>query len=441
MGIKWKDFQLPKRLECDEATYTDSYGKFSAAPFERGYGVTLGNSLRRVLLSSIEGSAVTAVKIANVAHEFSTIPGVLEDVPEIILNIKSLVLNSHSKITKTIYLKADKISVHNPDRVLTEGPFLSEIVSGTKNGILFGKREMKTDGISIKVEHDGNIYVDGRRFRGSVEIIGKENGKLMVVNYLPLDEYLYGVLYQEVSHRWPMEALKAQAIIARTFALYQIRQNKTQPYDLRNDIYSQVYGGRTSEKWSTTAAVNKTKGQILTYQGDIFPTYYHATCGGYTEDATNLWNIDLPPLKGVPCDFCSNSPHYRWKKEISFSVLENKLKENGYKLGHIISVAVLSKNRSGRVDKVEIKDDSDNSVVLTGKDFRQILGPNDVRSTKLDLSMRSGAIVLDGLGWGHGVGMCQWGAYNMARKGKKADEILKYYYPGSELSNISKLKR
>jgi len=108
MGIKWRDFQFPKKLECDEQTYTDTYGKFMAAPFERGYGVTLGNSLRRVLLSSIEGSAVSAVKIAGALHEFSAIPGILEDVPEIILNIKSLVINSHSKIPKTIYLKADK---------------------------------------------------------------------------------------------------------------------------------------------------------------------------------------------------------------------------------------------------------------------------------------------------------------------------------------------
>jgi len=107
MGIKWRDFQLPKRLECEEATYTNTYGKFSAAPFERGYGVTLGNSLRRVLLSSIEGSAVTSVKIAGVQHEFATIPGILEDVTEIILNIKSLILNSHSKIPKTIYIKKD----------------------------------------------------------------------------------------------------------------------------------------------------------------------------------------------------------------------------------------------------------------------------------------------------------------------------------------------
>jgi len=108
MGIKWRDFQLPKRLECEEGTYTNTYGKFSAAPFERGYGVTLGNSLRRVLLSSIEGSAVTSIKIHGVEHEFSAIPGVLEDVPEIILNIKRLILNSHSKIPKVITIKRDK---------------------------------------------------------------------------------------------------------------------------------------------------------------------------------------------------------------------------------------------------------------------------------------------------------------------------------------------
>jgi DNA-directed RNA polymerase subunit alpha len=107
MGIKWRDFQLPKRLECDESTYTNTYGKFSAAPFERGYGVTLGNSLRRVLLSSVEGSAVTAIKIQGAQHEFSALPGVVEDVPEIILNLKNLVLNSHSKIPKTIYIKED----------------------------------------------------------------------------------------------------------------------------------------------------------------------------------------------------------------------------------------------------------------------------------------------------------------------------------------------
>lgn len=108
MGVKWRDFQMPKRLDCDEATYTDTYGKFIAEPFERGYGITLGNSLRRALLSSIEGSAVTSIKVAGAPHEYSTIPGVMESVSEIILNIKRLVLRSHSKVPKPIYIKVDK---------------------------------------------------------------------------------------------------------------------------------------------------------------------------------------------------------------------------------------------------------------------------------------------------------------------------------------------
>lgn len=108
MGIKWRDFQMPKRLECEESTYNSTYGKFIAEPFERGYGVTLGNSLRRILLSSIEGSAVTSIKAENVQHEFSNIPGVVEDITDIVLNIKNLVLRSHSKTPKSIYIKAEK---------------------------------------------------------------------------------------------------------------------------------------------------------------------------------------------------------------------------------------------------------------------------------------------------------------------------------------------
>lgn len=107
MGIAWKDFEMPKKLVYDESSYSDTYGKFIAEPFERGYGTTLGNALRRVLLSSIEGSAVTSVKIESAHHEFTSIAGVSEDIPEIILNIKKLVLRSHSRQPKVIEIKAN----------------------------------------------------------------------------------------------------------------------------------------------------------------------------------------------------------------------------------------------------------------------------------------------------------------------------------------------
>lgn len=334
-----------------------------------------------------------------------------------------------------------KIYATGTDRVVMEGPFLTAKVTPAKDGLEIGSKPIKLFDVKVKVARDSNIYVDGRRFRGDIDIIRKENGKLMVINYIELDDYLYGVLYHEVSHRWPMETLKAQAIAARTFALYQARQNKIQPYDVRSDIYSQVYGGRTSEKWSTTRAVNLTAGKILTYNGDIFLSYYHATCAGYVEDASNLWNVDISPLKGVPCNFCGHSPYYKWKKEIPLNSLESKLRDSGYKVSKIVSVTVLSKNESGRVDKIEIKDDAGVSVVLTGKDFRQILGPNELRSTKFDASIKWANLILAGNGWGHGVGMCQWGAFGMAKQRKKAEEILKYYYPGAEITTIDKVRQ
>src|SRR5882672_1738625 len=111
MGVKWRDFQMPKRLDCDESSFTATYGKFIAEPFERGYGVTLGNSLRRILLSSIEGSAVTSIRIEGVSHEFSTMSGILESVTEIVLNIKGLIVRSHSKAPKSVYIKANKKGV------------------------------------------------------------------------------------------------------------------------------------------------------------------------------------------------------------------------------------------------------------------------------------------------------------------------------------------
>lgn len=350
---------------------------------------------------------------------------VADDKPAIFLNVKG---------PYSIYPVNSTIAV-------MEGDSLRAKLTPTKGGIVIGRKGVRSQGIRIKVAKKSTIYIDGRQFRGDMDIVLKDNLKLMAVNHVGLEDYLYGVLYHEVSHKWPMEVLKAQAIAARTFALYQVRQNKAQPYDLRNDIYSQMYGGKTSEKWSTTRAVDLTKDKVLIYNGDIFPTYYHATCAGVTEDAANLWNIDIAPLKGgVKCDFCKMSPHYKWSKEIPLWVLENKLKDGGYKIGKIVSVSVLSRDKSNRAEKVAIQDDAGVVVVLAAKDFRQMLGPNEVRSTNFDTSIQWVHLTVKGFGWGHGVGMCQWGAYGMADKNKTVEEILSFYYPGSEITTIDKIK-
>ena len=105
----WKGFQRPKRLEVERETLTDRFGRFSAQPFERGFGTTVGNAVRRVLLSSIEGAAVVAVKIEGVQHEFSPIPGVVEDATDIILNVKQVPLRMHVDHPKTLLLTSDKV--------------------------------------------------------------------------------------------------------------------------------------------------------------------------------------------------------------------------------------------------------------------------------------------------------------------------------------------
>jgi len=326
-------------------------------------------------------------------------------------------------------------------RVLKEGPYFNGKVTASSDGLLIGGKMIGAANINIRVVRDSNIYIDTRRFRGNVDIVRKDNGKLLIINNIDMDDYLYGVLCHEVSHRWPAECLRAQAIVARTFALQQARDNKAAPYDLRCDIYSQVYGGRSGEKWSTTHAVDSTRGKILTFNGNIFPAYYHATCSGYTEDASNLWKIDLAPLKGVPCNFCGLSKHYRWVKEIPIAKVESAFNGAGYKIGRINSVRILSKNKSGRNDKIGFNDESGGFVTLTGKDFRRIFGPNEIRSAKFDSEIKRGNLILNGMGWGHGVGMCQWGAYGMSLKGKKCETILKYYYPGTEITTIDKLPR
>ncbi|MBW3564347.1 MAG: DNA-directed RNA polymerase subunit alpha [Acidobacteria bacterium] len=100
----WADFQKPKKLESDPETLTGTYGRFTAQPFERGFGTTIGNALRRVLLSSIEGAAVTAVKVEGVQHEFSSLNGVVEDMTDVVLNLKQIPFRLHSRESKTLFL-------------------------------------------------------------------------------------------------------------------------------------------------------------------------------------------------------------------------------------------------------------------------------------------------------------------------------------------------
>lgn len=343
---------------------------------------------------------------------------ILQDAASLFLRVKGRFevydLNSRKLIAKVSSLRKQAVKLSN-NKIIIRG------IPGSVSAL------------QIAPLKGGYVFINDRVFRGRINLIGKPNGKILVVNELGVEDYLRGILCQEVAPWWPMDALKSQAIIARSYGLYQKQFPKDKDFDLTSDIYSQVYGGKSSERWRTNRAVDLTRGKILTYQGNILPAYYHAACGGHTEDASWLWNVDLPPLKGVVCNFCVHSPHYKWQAKISLQDISSKLIVKGFKAQEIIGIAIVGYNSSGRVTELEIKG-PDEIFTMSAKDFRQALGPNIIRSANFTSRIDSGVVYFEGLGWGHGVGLCQWGMQEMANKGSKHEQILQYYFPQSKLS-------
>jgi stage II sporulation protein D len=319
--------------------------------------------------------------------------------------------------------------------VFYKGRTLKTTVTTFSEGILLAGKALKANKLLIKTWGPDTVMIDGKIFRGDLNLIKKDNGQLVVVNKIGLEDYVRGILYHETSHYWPMEALKVQAIISRTYAVYQRGENKGKDFDVTSDIYSQVYGGSASERFRTDKAVEETKGLIVVYQEKAIPAYFHATCAGHTEDASLLWKTDIPPLKGVPCDFCKESPHYNWYYVTFIGELREQLKKAGYSLGMIKDIQVLGYDASGRVSELKIVSER-NEFNIAAKDLRNIIGPNLLRSTKFKVRLEGLDAIFEGTGWGHGVGLCQWGAYFMAKQGVEAKKILQYYYPGTDVATL-----
>ena len=321
--------------------------------------------------------------------------------------------------------------------VLQEGRSMKESrIAAYPGGIMINDIKYPLRRIRLASSKDIALYLDGKvsRYRGALDVIIKPNKKFLVVNTIEIEQYIRGVLYHEVSHRWPMEAMKAQAVAARTYALYQMKKNKNDDYDVTGDIYSQVYGGRNSERFRTNIAVKRTLGEILVYNNKVLPAYFHASCGGHTENAKNVWGENLPPLAGVPCSFCARAPHANWKKNFRSQDIQEKLAADGYPgLGAIRDIRAVSRNPSGRINNLLFTARDGATTTIPGIKFRGIIGPNTVKSNKYEVVMKGYYFDLIGKGWGHGVGMCQWGAHQMAEDRYKYDEILIFYYPGAQI--------
>jgi len=277
---------------------------------------------------------------------------------------------------------------------------------------------------------DGIIGVNGVKYRGLL-IVRKSGVKIDVCNRISLEDYLKGVVSCEMSGSWHIEALKAQAVAARTYAVYFLNKKSNVNYDLDSTTNFQVYKGYSSESKSGNTAVDKTSGLIMTYDGEPILSFFHSTCGGWTSDNGDVWTgKNLPYLKRVKCDYCTNSLKYNWKENISVTEIKSLLEKNGKQTGKIKSINL--KRSSERVTGVIIRHSS-GEIVLTGNDFRRIIGAERLRSLYFTTRVSGKNVVFEGKGWGHGVGMCQYGAKNLADGGKDYKYILKYYYSGVDI--------
>lgn len=311
-------------------------------------------------------------------------------------------------------------------------------VKVVNDAIVIGKDLFHLKRLRISAKKDISVYLDDKRmrYRGSIDFSADKNGKLLLINTLDMETYVKGVLYHEVSHRWPMEAMKAQAVAARTYALYQIQVNKKQAFDVTNDVYSQMYGGKSAERYRTNIAVDRTRGEVMTYDGKILPAYYHSNSGGHTEDVRELWKHDLPPLYGKPDEYAVDMPNFNWKRNFQSKAFQGKLNDAGHKIGAIKEIRPIEKTKSGRVKMLAVEDRAGKIIKIAGLEFRKMLGVNDIKSSLFDVEMQGYFFDVLGHGWGHGVGMSQWGAYAMAVQRFKYKAILEYYYPGVAIQKI-----
>ncbi len=324
-----------------------------------------------------------------------------------------------------------------------------------------------------------------RTYKGVVEIRVGNDARLFAISEIPIDQYLRGVVPAEMPSAYPLEALKAQAVSARSEVLAKIgTKHLNDPFDFCANVHCQVYSGITNEAESTNEAVSATKGEVIYYDDHVCSAVYSAVCGGHTEDKHNVWNppeepylvgkwdskaakknlpkLDLTQEKDVrkwiderPDVFCSlnqdNLPtilaysrkYFRWEVVYSRRELEEIIKKRtGEDIGTLYDIVPLERGVSGRLMEIEILGSRKNLRIQKELNIRRALSPTYLRSAcfvidvEVDQIGTPMAFTFRGAGWGHGVGMCQIGAAVMALEGYKYTEILNHYYTDVEIRKV-----
>jgi stage II sporulation protein D len=290
-------------------------------------------------------------------------------------------------------------------------------------------------GRGARIQSDRAIRLNGREYTGTLEVLKNGEG-LVVVNELAFEEYVAGALKAEASDRWPAEMLRAQAIVARTYAAYHRRLNAGKPYHLVASTTHQQYAGRVAGASPALDAARETAGLVLRWEGELFPAFYHTDSGGYTEDPRAVFAArNMPALRPVRHEFSAGSPHAQWSLDLRLADLSEILRRAGLNVGVVSGIEVRERSQTLRVVELMVHG-TRGSARLRGADFRRIVGYDTLKSTLFAVAVDEEYARFSGRGWGHGAGMCQWGAKGMAEQGHAAAQILAFFYPGATLGTL-----
>jgi stage II sporulation protein D len=314
-------------------------------------------------------------------------------------------------------------------------PAGTPVLLSADNSTILLNTHTRVQGMLAIASPAGNaITINGKPYWGSILARAAES-TLVIINQVDLEQYLEGVLPREVSPSWPDQALQAQAVAARTYALYHMIKRRGAPFDVYATTSSQVYGGKAGESPKTHAAIAATQGRVLTRQGKIILALFHANSGGRTEAVHDIWGFTKPYLVSVDDRHSMQHPGDAWEKTFTADELQELIRAFGLPAGSIGDIVPVEKAASGRINKIKITQDGA-CFFLSGNSFRLIVGPGKVKSTRFEVAKRKGKFVFTGTGYGHGAGMSQWGAYALAKQGHDFRQILALYYPGAVIESI-----
>jgi len=280
----------------------------------------------------------------------------------------------------------------------------------------------------------GFLSAKGQPYRGAIELRRTAAVRLTAINELSIEQYLYGVIKGEIDPRWPPEAVKAQAVAARTLAFENLisahAKYPAEGYVLRATTDSQVYLGVAGEDPAAIAAVDATRGIVATFRSRPIFAAYHSNSGGHTEDSENVWGTPHPYLRGVPDPYALDEPGTQWTARLSLSTIEADVRRLGVYTTGLMAIEPGRVTPWGRAVTVRLLEEGGRTQEIGANQFRLAVGPGLIRSTMFTITRDGADITFAGRGSGHGVGLDQWGARAMAVQGFTFEQILSYYYTG-----------